>query len=70
MLLKHLLNIDSWFHVTTTEYYKYNKIPQTFPQPFHNHSLTVNIFANYGIVKMTVMYQILYDVISTCLFVI
>lgn len=48
MLLKHLLTIDSWFHVTTTVYYKYNKITQTFPQPFYQLSFIVNIFANYG----------------------
>lgn len=57
MLLKHLLNIDSWFHVTTPVYYKYNKVTQTFPQPFYQHSLIVNTFANYGSVKMALMYH-------------
>lgn len=57
MLLKHLLTIDSWFHVTTTVYYKYNKITQTLPQPSYQHSFIVNIFANYGSEKMAIMYR-------------
>lgn len=57
MLLKHLLNIDSWFHVTTAVYYKDNKITQMCPQPFYQHSLIVNIFATRGSVKMTKIYH-------------
>ena len=57
MLLKHLLNIDSWFHVTATVYYKYNKITETFPQPFYQHSFIVNNFAIYDSVKMAIMYH-------------